>query len=112
MTDLKQMTAITALNTMMRSRNFSICTIREIAAMLDVTPDREAMSVLTNLHCVDYSAMPKELVASLPALIQKALSGHDVFQFELKKRDDFPMLSPQVEEKPRGLLQRVFGSHP
>ena len=110
--DIKQMTAITALNAMMRSKHFSICTIREIATMLDVTPDREAMSVLQNLHCVDYSAMPRELVASLPALIQKALSGHDVFQFDLKKRDEFPVISMMVEEKPRGLLQRVFGGKP
>lgn len=85
MTDLKHQAALAALNKMMRDGHFSICTIDNIAKMLDVIPDPAAYATLRPLHCVDYSDMPRELYASLPTLIQQALSGAPVFQFQLSQ---------------------------
>ncbi|MFK2904540.1 hypothetical protein ISP17_11240 [Dyella ginsengisoli] len=84
MIDLKQQAALTALNEMMRGKHFSICTLDKVADLLNVHPDPEAYRTLRALHCIDYAAMPRDLYASLPSLIQQALSGREVFQFDVR----------------------------
>ncbi|EIL99109.1 hypothetical protein [Rhodanobacter thiooxydans] len=107
MDDIKQQVAITALNKMMSQGHFSICTIDQIAKMLDITPDPEAYAVLRPLHCIDYATMPRDLYARLPDLIQAALSGQKVFQFELRSPPATQLVLIQGPAKPK-LLQRLF----
>lgn len=104
---LKQQAAIAALNKMMSQGHFSICTIDTIAAMLGITPDPEAYAVLRALHCVNYTAMPRDLYSRLPDLIQAALSGHQVFQFALRSPPTTQLALIQPQSKPK-LLQRLF----
>ncbi len=108
MTDIRQITALAALNTMLKQKHFSICTIRELVTMFDVVPDAEAMKVLTPLHCVNYADMPPELYAALPSIIERALSGSPLFQFELKREAERPTLVIEGQKKP-GLIQRPLG---
>jgi hypothetical protein len=107
MDDLKQQAAIAALNKMMSQGHFSICTIDTIAKMLGITPEPESYAVLRTLHCVDYTAMPRDLYASLPNIIQTALSGHQVFQFALRSPPATQLALIQPLPKPK-LLQRLF----
>jgi hypothetical protein len=107
MDDIKQLAAITALNKMMSEGHFSICTIDTITKMLGITPEPEAYAVLRTLHCIDYTAMPRDLYARLPDLIQAALSGHQVFQFALRAPASQQITLIQPPAKPK-LLQRLF----
>ncbi len=107
MDDLKQQAAIAALNQMMSKGHFSICTIDTIASMLGITPDPDAYALLRTLHCVDYTAMPRDLYARLPDLIQAALSGHQVFQFALRSPPAGQIVLIEQPTKP-GMLQRLF----
>lgn len=108
MDDIRQMAAMAALNKMLKSGHFSISTVREIAEMMEIVPDPEAMATLRPLHCVDYADMPSELYAQLPAIVQKALSGSPVFQFELKRGPD-PLALQAEQPKPSGLVRRLLG---
>ncbi|MDR3446660.1 hypothetical protein [Dyella sp.] len=105
---IRQMTALAALNKMLKQGHFSICTVREIATMYGITADPEAMAILQPLHCVNYADMPRELYATLPALIQKALSGDQVFQFELKRGPE-PIALSLGELQKRGVFKRLLG---
>ncbi len=107
MHDIKQQAAIAALNKMMSQGHFSICTVDTIAKMLDIAPDPEAYAVLRTLHCVDYTAMPRDLYARLPDIIQTALSGHQVFQFALRPPAGQLLELIPTPTKPK-LLQRIF----
>lgn len=99
MADLKQQAALTALNEMLRGKHFNICTIDRVADLLDVHVDPDAYRTLRPLHCIDYAAMPRELYASLPGLIQQALSGREVFQFDV--RPPAPLhLVPSTDTRP------------
>lgn len=102
---IKAMSAMTALNAMFKGRHFNICTVTECATLFGVVPDRECMEILKPLHCVNFADMPKELYAQLPGLVQHALQGTPVYQFEMKRVDTLPAL----EQKP-SLLKR-FLSH-
>ena len=110
MADLKQQAAVVALNKMMAGGHFNVCTVREIAEMFGVMPDPEPMGVLKTLHCVDFNKMPRELYASLPALIQAALSGAKAFQFDLRVGPEMPMLPMVIDQPRRGLLRRIFSN--
>lgn len=109
MADLKQQAAVSALNKMMAGGHFNICTVREIAEMFGVMAEPEAMSILKTLHCVDFNKMPRELYASIPALIQRALSGAQAFQFDLRVGPEVPLLDGMLERKKPSLLGRIFG---
>jgi hypothetical protein len=76
--------------------------------MFDIVPDQEAMAILVPLHCVNYADMPRELYAALPGIIQRALSGSPVFQFELKRGPSPLDLTHAAPAKP-GLVRRLFG---
>lgn len=82
MDDIKQMVALTALNEMMQSRRFDICTIRSVAEMLRVIPGGDAYAVLAPLHCIEYSKMPAELREAIPGLIQQVLGVAPAYQFK------------------------------
>lgn len=115
MDDLKQQAAVAALNKMMAKGYFDICTIDSLAKLFDVVPDPDAYAILRAVHCVHYNAMPRELYANLPALIQRVLGGEPVFQFEIRKREPLALVLEgparageirELEEKParRGWL--------
>jgi hypothetical protein len=107
-TDLQQLAALAALNKMMAGGYFDICTIDKIAKMFGVMPEQEAYTSLRALHCVHFDKMPRELYASIPALIQQALNGCQVFQFDLRASPEIPMITGIVEQKKAPLLRRLF----
>ncbi len=85
MTDLStvmQDVAVTAINEMLRDKHFSICTVRDVAAMLNVNPDCQEYRILKTLHCVDYADMTKNVRDAIPGLIAACLD-QNVFQFPL-----------------------------
>ncbi|MFA7291839.1 MAG: hypothetical protein WC023_06280 [Rhodocyclaceae bacterium] len=95
MTDLKQLAALTALNNMMAGSHFSICTVRDVGAMLGVAPDRcEAYRMLTTLHCIHWDKMPPELLQAIPGLIQECLGIAPVYQFKTAKAEVIDITPP------------------
>ncbi len=72
---IKLLAAQAALQKMLSSSHFSICTIDRIIEMMGLKPDREAYEILHTLHCVDYNQMPSELVDELPTLIHRVLAS-------------------------------------
>ncbi|MET3652509.1 hypothetical protein [Dyella japonica] len=108
MDNVRQMAAMAALNKMLRQGHFSVSVVRDIASMFDIVPDPEAMAILKPLHCVDYAEMPRELYAALPGLVQKALSGSPIFQFELKHGPE-PLALAAGAGRGRGLFRKLLG---
>jgi hypothetical protein len=112
MTDLKQLSAVTALNNMMSGGHFNICTIDSVAALLEVQcRGSDAYRILHTLHCVDWGKMPPELRAAVPDLIKECLGIAPVFQFtDTTKRviDITPPKQEQPEHKRGGFL-RLLG---
>lgn len=103
--EIKQQAALTALNAMMKKGWLDICTIDRVASMLEVVPEKESHDVLRSLHCVNFDQMPRDLHREIPTLIQRALCGADVFQFELRSAQPIPL---RLEAR-RPLLLRMFG---
>lgn len=79
---LAQLSALTALNEMMRSGRFSICTVRDVVAAVGSIPDPRAMDILKTVHCVEIGAMPKELREALPKLIERCINI-PAYQFQI-----------------------------
>jgi len=50
-----------AMKDMLMSNHFSICTVKECCKMLSIHPDKEMMSMLAPLHCVDFGSMGSEV---------------------------------------------------
>ncbi len=73
MSQLQLMAAEAALKKMLSDKHFSICTMDKIVDMLGIKPDKEAYDILSTLHCIDYSAMRRELLEALPDLIHRVL---------------------------------------
>jgi len=73
MTDIKNLAAMTALNSMMQSPFFNICTIHNVAELMGVNPKGEAYATLAVLHCIHWDKMPIELREAVPGLIQQCL---------------------------------------
>lgn len=71
--DLKQLSALTAINEMLTGNHFSISTVDSVAAMLGVDPRCEARTILAPLHCIDYHKMPPELRDRIPDLVATCL---------------------------------------
>ena len=78
---LRDASALTALNHMMRGGHFNICTIDSVAKLLNRHPDAIAYSILRPLHCVNWNEMPTELRNEIPQLIQRCLGVEPSFQF-------------------------------
>lgn len=83
MTDtIKQQVALTALNSMMAGAYFDICTIDNIAKMLEIHAKGEAYNTLRPLHCIHWSAMPAAVRDAVPGLIQECLGFEPTFRFK------------------------------
>lgn len=108
--DAVTLIAVTALNRMFEGDHFSICTVRDVAAMLRVIPDDDAMRQLKPLHCVNWCQMPRELRKQVPLLIQRALSGDQKFRFELAGESSQALnVIDGSRYTRRPLLTRIFG---
>lgn len=96
MDDLKQLSALTALNHMMSKGHFDICTIDSVGKLLGVDPRGEAYDILRPLHCIDWAQMPEQLKEAVPSLIQRCLGVAPVFKFSnLRQRViDVPEAAP------------------
>jgi hypothetical protein len=101
MSDIKQLTALTALNEMFSRGHFSITTIDTIAKMLGIDPKGEAYDTLRPLHCIDYSKMPAVLRDEIPSLIKQCLGVQPFYQY--RAHHD---VSPS---SPRPSLLRLIG---
>lgn len=87
MDNIQEIAAMAALNHMFKQGYMSICTIDNIAKLMNVDPRGKAYNVLSTLHCVDFSEMPKELRDVVPDLIRECLSLNPIYEFEhLKKQ--------------------------
>ena len=72
--NLSHLAVVTALNEMLRSEYFSICTIDKCAAILGApTKGSQAYNILSALHCVHYVRIPKPLRDQIPELIKQCL---------------------------------------
>lgn len=111
MSDLKKLSAVTAVNDMLRKGYANICTIDTIARMLGADPKGDAYNILRTLHCVEFSTMPPELRDAVPELIRQCLDVAPTYQFE------FPIPAPvtidrvidAMPPKEGGLLRRLTG---
>lgn len=79
---LAQLSALAALNEMMRKGTFFITTVREVADALGAVPDHRAMDILKPLHCMDISRMSPELREALPRLIERCVNV-PAYQFQV-----------------------------
>lgn len=79
---LSQLSALTALNALMRADSFNICTIREVIKLLGTTPDGQALKILEPLHCMRYGDMPAELREAIPKLIERCIAV-PAYQFQI-----------------------------
>lgn len=81
--DLKQLSAVTALNNMFKNGRFDICCIRNVGELLGIDPKSggEAYRILQPLHCINFSEMPAELRDEIPNLIRQCLQQGPTFQF-------------------------------
>lgn len=70
---LTHLSALTALNNMLKGRHFDICVIDSVIKILGTVPDGRAYNILRPLHCVNYMDMPRELRDALPSLIERCI---------------------------------------
>ena len=93
--NLKQASALTALNEMMNKSYFCISTIDKVATLLGVDPKGEAYNILSPLHCIDFDKMPAELRDAIPGLIEKCLGVAPVYQFSTLERGRIVEVNPE-----------------
>ena len=79
---LKHLSVLTALNKMLRSSYFDICTLDAAIKVLGTIPDGQAYTILRPLHCVHWCDMPRELRDAVPKLIERCLQV-PAYQFQL-----------------------------
>lgn len=79
---LKQLSALAALNKMMLGTHFSICTLDDVIKVLGTRPDGQAYDILRPLHCVHWTDMPAELRDAVPRLIERCISI-PAYQFQI-----------------------------
>lgn len=104
--ELKQLSALTSLNNMMRGGHFSICAIDSVGKLLGIEPrGTDAYNVLHALHCVDWGAMPPQLRDAVPGLINECLGIAPAFQFTNAKQGQVIDLTPEARPAKRGILQ-------
>ena len=97
MDNLKELSALTALNEMMMKGWFDICVINKVAELLGVNPRCEAYRIVAPLHCIDFDKMPDELRVAIPRLIQECLGIAPIFQFKTIVR---AVIDVTPEQKP------------
>ena len=107
MDNLKDLSALTALNNMMEKGWFSICTIDDVAALLEVNPRGETYTILRPLHCIHFDKMPAELRDAIPGLIQQCLGIAPIFRFKTLQREMIDVTNEEPSTKSRFL--RLLG---
>jgi len=71
---LPQLAVMTALNEMLRSSHFSICTVDRCAEILEIPmKGNPSYRILSALHCIDYARIPQPLRGQIPELIKQCL---------------------------------------
>jgi hypothetical protein len=104
--ELKQLSALTALNNMMRGSYFSICTIDSVGRLLGIEPrGSDAYNVLHTLHCIDWGKMPPQLREAVPGLINECLGIAPAFQFTNAKAGQVIDLTPDAKAPKRSFMQ-------
>ena len=82
MTDIKQLAALTSLNSMMDKGYMDICCVDSVGKLLGINPKiSDSYNTLHALHCVHYAKMPQELRDAIPALVQECLGVAPTFKF-------------------------------
>jgi hypothetical protein len=71
---LSHLSVLTALNKMMTSNRFDICTVDDAIKVLSSTPDGQAYKILRPLHCIHWMDMPRELREAIPKLIERCIN--------------------------------------
>jgi hypothetical protein len=95
---LSQMAVMTALNEMLSSSHFNICTIDKCADILRVpVKGNESYKILSALHCIDYAKIPQQLRGQIPSLIKECLGI-----------EPMEILTEQ-EVKKAGFFQKLIG---
>lgn len=92
--------AVTAMNKMLRSSYFDICTVDSVAKMLGIETKRDSYNILRTLHCVHYNEMPIELRNKIPMLIADALDNPPPFQFTQPTKQVTVLVADVVGDKP------------
>jgi hypothetical protein len=88
---LTHLSALTALNNMLKGKYFDICVIDRVIEILGTVPDGRAYNILRPLHCVNYMDMPRELRDELPSLIERCIE-EPVRQFQITQVKNPDML--------------------
>jgi hypothetical protein len=103
--DLKEMSALTALNNMMEKGYLDICCIDSVGKLLGVKPDaHDSYTLLRPLHCIHFKQMPEPLREAIPSLVQDCLGVSPSFKFTTLKAQ---VIELQPESRPKGFLQRI-----
>lgn len=115
MSDLKRLTALTAINNMLAGGHFNICTIDRVADMLGIQRSgSEAYQMLGALHCIDYAKMPAEVRDAIPGLIEQVLDIKPAFQFSTMSKQVIDMAkvidAEKAPEPKRGIVMRLLGA--
>lgn len=104
--DLKNLAALTAINNMLHKDWFNICTVDTVARLMGAKPPDEPYNTLRALHCIHYSAMPRELRDAIPGLIKECLGVEAVYQFRTL---DPEVIEVRPQPEKRGGLLRLLG---
>lgn len=100
--------AVVAMNKMLRSSYFDICTVDAVAKMLQVQPRKMSHDILRTLHCVHYNEMTRELRDKIPVLIADALGDPPAFQFNQPVKQITVLVADEIgEQAPRRSVFRL-----
>lgn len=70
---MKQLVLATAAKKLFTEQHFSICQLDNICKLVGARRGGPAYDQLRALHCTDYAAMPAELRAAIPGLVNEVL---------------------------------------
>ena len=103
---LKELSALTALNHMMQQGRFDVCCLREVGELLGVNPKSHASyAILAPLHCIYFDKMPAPLRDAIPSLVQDCLGVSPTYQFASIKPQVIEVDTPQ----PKSGFLRLLG---
>lgn len=104
--DLKELSALTALNDMMEKGRFDICCIRDVGKLLGRDSEgHESFAILRPLHMVAFSKMPPKLREAVPSLVQDCLGVSPSYRFTTLQ----PQIIDVTPEQPKGGFLRLLG---
>lgn len=73
---IKAKVAEVAMRKMLKAdRHFDICAVRNVLEILDIPGDKQIMSLLKPLHCVDWADMDSELREQVVVLLAQLFQG-------------------------------------